>query len=99
MNTACPSTVLIGNALTASKVTLLRPGLLPRQNGKLGPRVRVQFFHDATDVVLDGAFGKKQRVADLAVHHALGDELQNFFLLLAQPFSGECAPLWQRPIV
>src|SRR5271155_1487890 len=52
--------------------------LFSGQQSKFGARIGVQFLHDAAHVVLHGAFGEKQRIGDLSIGHALGDELENF---------------------
>ena len=51
-----------------------------------GPRICVQLFHDPADVVLDGTFRQKHGLGDLAVAPAVGDQIEDLFLLFAQRF-------------
>src|SRR5258706_7593406 len=65
-------------------MSLVGAPLLGGNHREGGTRVRVQFSHDAADVILDGALGEKQRVGDLPIAHALGDEPQDPLLLVVQ---------------
>ena len=46
----------------------------------MGARARLQLREQMADVRLDGLFGEKQALTDLAVHEAVGDQLQNLDL-------------------
>src|SRR6267142_7040028 len=72
----------------AARRALVRTALLCGYDRQSCPRICMQLFHDSADIVLDGAFRQEHDAGDLAVAHALRDQIENSFLLLAQRFRG-----------
>src|SRR5450631_4755118 len=65
--------------------------LTPGYDGECDPGIGVELFHDAADIILNGAFGKEHGIGDLPIAHALGDELQYPLFLVVQGFSSDGA--------
>ena len=56
----------------------------PRQHRRLDPVADLQLFQNRRHVMFDGLFLQLQRLANLAVAFAQGDQLQDLFLTLGQ---------------
>src|SRR5882757_1738010 len=83
------ATTVYGRFSAASTIDIAP--LPAREYRQLRSRIGVELFHDAADVVLDGAFRQGHGIGDLPVAHAFGDQTQDLLFFVGELFGGGVA--------